>query len=340
MASITKTTRGWRVQLSIKGVRESITCATKAQALAWAAERETALRNQVVSGIVAGKTFEQACRRYEQEVSIHKRGHRWEALRLAALCDFQVDGVRLGSVPLTQMHAELIGRWRDLRLKGTPTVPPVSGATINRILNLWSHVLSTAATEWKWLAVSPTAAVRRPQAAAHRDRRPTQDEIDRINVYCGFYDEPITSKMQAVAFCYLFAIETAMRQGELCGLYPSHINGAVAHLPMTKNGSKRDVPLSKRALELISFLPAQPANEPPSPIFMLSAASLSTLFRKVCAACCIEDLTFHDSRHEAITRLAKKLTVLDLARMVGHKDLRMLQIYYNETAAEMATRLD
>ncbi len=54
----------------------------------------------------------------------------------------------------------------------------------------------------------------------------------------------------------------------------------------------------------------------------------------------IEDLTFHDTRHEAITRLARKLNVLELARMVGHRDLKMLQIYYNESAASIAKRLD
>ena len=53
----------------------------------------------------------------------------------------------------------------------------------------------------------------------------------------------------------------------------------------------------------------------------------------------IEDLTFHDTRHEALTRLARKLDVLDLARMVGHRDPRSLMIYYNPTASEIAQRL-
>lgn len=340
MASFTKTANGWRVQISIKGQRDSATRATKALAAAWAAQRETELRNQVETGVVAGKTFDDACRRYEIDVSRHKRGHRWEALRLSALCDFVMDGRRLGDMPLSDMSSDVIGRWRDMRMRGTPEVKPVSGSTVNRILNLWSHVLTTAAKEWKWIVESPTKDVRRPKESAHRDRRPTADEIERICLYCNFNDEPISTKMQSVAVCYLFAIETAMRQGEICGLLPSHISGSVAHLPMTKNGSKRDVPLSKRAVELISYLPVQPDGVSESPIFMLTADSLSTLFRKVCAACCIEDLTFHDSRHEAITRLAKKLNVLDLARMVGHKDLRMLQIYYNESAADMAARLD
>ena len=54
----------------------------------------------------------------------------------------------------------------------------------------------------------------------------------------------------------------------------------------------------------------------------------------------IEDLTFHDSRHEACTRLARKIDVLDLARMIGHRDLRSLMTYYNPSASEIADRLD
>ena len=53
----------------------------------------------------------------------------------------------------------------------------------------------------------------------------------------------------------------------------------------------------------------------------------------------IENLRFHDSRHSAITNLAKKLSVLDLARMVGHRDVKSLMIYFNPTAEEIAGRL-
>ena len=45
---------------------------------------------------------------------------------------------------------------------------------------------------------------------------------------------------------------------------------------------------------------------------------------------------FHDSRHDAITRLAKKLDVLTFARMVRHRDIRLLMIYYNKSAADIA----
>ena len=53
----------------------------------------------------------------------------------------------------------------------------------------------------------------------------------------------------------------------------------------------------------------------------------------------IDDLHFHDLRHTAITRLASKLNILELARCVGHKDLRQLQVYFNMSAEDIAKKL-
>jgi integrase len=45
-----------------------------------------------------------------------------------------------------------------------------------------------------------------------------------------------------VGAAYLFAIETAMRAGEICSLEWIHVNEQHVHLPLTKNGYARDVP--------------------------------------------------------------------------------------------------
>lgn len=136
----------------------------------------------------------------------------------------------------------------------------------------------------------------------------------------------------------LFAIETAMRSGEICQLEPHWFKDNVAHLPVTatKNRTKRDVPLTKRAVELLTRLP--PA-APGGTLFGIEPASRDALFRKAMKRALVEGLTFHDSRHLAITRLSKKLDILALARMVGHRDLRQLQVYYNESAKDIASRL-
>jgi hypothetical protein len=53
----------------------------------------------------------------------------------------------------------------------------------------------------------------------------------------------------------------------------------------------------------------------------------------------IAALTFHHTRHEAITRLAKHYSVLNLARIVGHRDIKQLMTYYNRTASDIAKEM-
>jgi integrase len=332
MASFGKRGKGWRAQVAIEGVRESKTFSTKAEAVAWAGQRETDIRHGKSSGIALDKTCGDAFRKYEKEVSSQKAGAKWEATRLHYLGNQLVDGRPMKDVKLVDLTPAMLGAWRDKRLA------EVEASTINRDFALISNVYAVARREWKWVVHSPTTDVRRPKDPASRDRLPTQDEIDRICLACGFDEGPVATKSQAVAVAFLFAIETAMRAGEICKLQPGWIKGPVAHLPAeaNKNGVKRDVPLSRRALELLAFLP-DPGD---GPVFGLKESSLDALFRKARERAAVDGLTFHDTRHAAITRLAKKLSVLDLARMVGHRDLRMLQIYYNESAADMAARLD
>lgn len=127
-----------------------------------------------------------------------------------------------------------------------------------------------------------------------------------------------------------------MRAGQICSLTKKKVNGAVATLVDTKNGTRRDAPLSRRAIELLGFLPERESGKP---LFDLTAARLDANYRKIRGAAGIDNLNFHDTRHEAITRLAGKLNVLKLARAVGYRDLKMLQIYYNETAENLALKL-
>jgi integrase len=337
MASIAKREGGWRAQIAVLGVRESKTFATKAEAVSWAAKRETEIREGASAGVQRWRTLDDAFARYEKEVSANKKGHRHEILRMTAIGRTEIEGVALKDMRLVDITPDVIGKWRDHRLN----VDKVLGSSVNRDLNLLSHVFSSAAREWKWIAKSPTTDVRRPKDPPPRDHLYTDDEVKRICLALGFNIDqtiPVATTSQRAAVAFLFAIETAMRAGEICGLKKASITGRVAKLKDTKNGTSRDVPLSKRALELLSLLPEVAADEP---LFGLTPGRLDALFRKAKTRAVIEEGTFHDSRHLAITRLAKKFkSVLDLARMTGHRDLRKLQIYYNETAEEMAKHLD
>lgn len=334
MATFVKRTGSWRVQISVRGTRESATFSTKAEAAAWAAKRETEIREDKETGVQRGKTVADAFGRYEKEVSVHKPGRRWEILRMNAIGATEIDGIAIRDMKLQDVTSELLGRWRDRRLG----IDKVTGSTVNRELTLLSHIFATAAKEWKWIATSPTTDVRRPKESEPRDRLYKDDEIERICFALGFDlagKEHVETISQRIAVAYLFAIETAMRAGEICGLTKHDVSGRVATLSETKNGTKRRVPLSSRAVELLELLP-----DGETTLFGITSQSLDALFRKARIRAHVNDATFHDTRHLAITRLAKKLNVLDLARMVGHRDLRQLQVYYNESAEEIATRLN
>lgn len=152
--------------------------------------------------------------------------------------------------------------------------------------------------------------------------------------------EPPATMMQEVAYAFLIALEPAMRQGEILSLTRDAIflDRRFVHLDKTKDGDTRGIPLSKRACELIGQLLKNKTAD--NRLFKLQSSSADTLFRKARQAAGIVNLRFHDSRHEATTRLEKKLAVLDLARVTGHRDPRSLMIYYNETAEEIAAKLD
>ena len=139
----------------------------------------------------------------------------------------------------------------------------------------------------------------------------------------------------------LFAIETAMRAGEICGLTWDNVDfeDRTAYLPITKNGSARRVPLSKKAIAILERLKEEVGNT--GTCFQIESKSLDATFRKLKKMAMCEHLHFHDTRREALTRLAKKVDVMTLAKISGHKDIRILQnVYYAPNMADIAGLLD
>jgi integrase len=177
------------------------------------------------------------------------------------------------------------------------------------------------------------ADVGKPASPPARRRRISADEIDRIVMALGYGGGPAETVSDRVALAFLFALETAMRAGEILGLRPQDVAAKSVTLQATKNGDVRRVPLSPRAREILTLLPAA------DPVFGLDPGSRDALFRKARDRAGVVDLHFHDSRAEAIWRLSKKLDVLELARVIGHRDIKSLMLYYHADADELADRL-
>ncbi|APB68684.1 TPA: site-specific integrase [Pseudomonas aeruginosa] len=332
MATYRKRSGGWRAEVAKKGVRDSGTFSTKAEAVAWATQREA----EILAGVGSPKgasnsTLKEALEKYKLEVSPSKVGQRWEEIRLDKL----VNELEFVGERIVDVGAEQIAAWRDLRLKSVAT------STVRREMTLLSSVFEQARREWRWIKSNPVREVKRPKNRPPRDRRISAAEENKILDGLGYVDgAPPTTKMQELGYAFLIALETAMRQGEILGLSTGRVNlpGRYVELTHTKNGDARKVPLSSRAVELLQVLVNAAGDR--EDLFTLSSKSADVLFRKVRDRQKIDGLTFHDTRHEATTRLARKLDVLDLARMTGHRDPRSLMVYYNATASEVASRLD
>ena len=319
MASIYRHGKGWRAQVYVNGVRQSDTFRTRQEAAAWALAREAELRG----GALPDKTVGDAMGRFVADVAPGRRGGRWEAIRLESL---QRDA--LARKPLARLTGPDIATWRDARLK------EVSPATVAREMALIRTVLETARRDWGWLRDKPMADVRVPKSPASRKRRVSQDEIDRVTMALGVTDTEARTAENRTGLAFLFALETAMRAGEILGLQWADVGAKSVTLPRTKNGDVRQVPLSPRAREILAALPRNDA-----PAFNLHAGTRDALFRRAVKASMIPDLHFHDSRAEAIWRLSRKLDVMELARVIGHRNINSLLLYYNTSADDLADRL-
>ena len=308
----------WRARIFVTGHRESATFPTKALAVAWAHQREA----ELVGGRLPDHTVKDALRRYAAEVAPTLKGERWTVIKCGNL-----ERDPLAAVRLPVLKTGDIAAWRNKRLEA------VSGATVRREMNLLQSVFKRCRTEWHWLRVDPFTGIERPTEPASRKRRITNDEIDRLTLALGYDGGEPETLSQRVALAFLFALETAMRSGEILGMRWADVGAKSVVLPVTKNGDARAVPLSPRAREILALLPRT------DPVFGLESAQRDALFRKARNRAQIPNLHFHDSRAAAIWRLSKKLDVMELARVIGHRDLRSLLLYYNASADDLADRL-
>jgi integrase len=319
--TIQKVGDSWRVQAMRKRIRRSKTFRSLAKAQAWAAQFSGAPRNVT--------TLADALRVYAAKVAPTKRGKRWELVRVNKF----LRDLPFVAKPIDRITPDDLSEWRDQR------TAEASSASAMRELALLSAVFQWARLEKGWVESNPCHSIRWPKAHAPRKRRVTPDDVKAILDALGWnrHRKQVQSMQDQVAVAFLLAIETAMRAGELMSLDPEQVflDRRYVHLTKTKNGDERDVPLSNEAVRLLKMLVPLDGR-----MFQLSSASLDTLFRRARDKAGLDDLHFHDTRREGVSRLSKRLEVFELAAMTGHRDLKvLLKTYYSPEPMVAAKKL-
>jgi integrase len=327
MGTIRRRGAVWRAEVFRRGIRESRTFRTRQQGVDWIARRELEISDDTRPA--ARFTFAQAVAKLLEE----QERSKYDKLRLTAF-------TRLpwASLPIGEVDSQVIARWRDQRLK------EVTAGTVLREITVLRSLFAVAKAEWKWIDANPVSDVRKPKAPPPRKVAISDAERDELIRRLGFDGQRVETIAHETAVALLLSLETGMRAGEILALRPEHVSGAVAVVVKSKTGPGRDVPLSKRAVELLKIQAGaqiiRRRRALDGRLFHVGSASLDVTFRRARdAEPAMPRLHFHDARATAITRLSKVLDPLELARMVGHSDLSSLMIYYRPAASEIAERL-
>ncbi len=325
MATITN--RGplqWKARIRRRGYPDtSKTFETKADAEAWARQMESEMdRGIFISRAEAEQyTLSECLDRYIEEYTPRLKHGKREADRARALQRRTI----AHRVMATIRSKDIADFRREREAEG------VSGNTVRLDFALLSKLFNYARSDWGMESLqNPVELAAKPKPAKGRDRRLEEGEEKKLF-------EAANPAFQAVI---LFAFETAMRREEIANLRWKNVNAKAryVYLPETKNSEARTVPLSAAAVDILKNIPRVEGEER---VFGMASDQITDTMKKVRAKAKLEDIRFHDLRHEATSRFFENtdLDVMEVKAITGHKTLQMLSRYTHLRTARLADRL-
>ena len=325
MATIRRRGKTYHVQIRKVGyppVTKSFSSITVARkwTKATEADMERRLSVSVPSRLTVGDLLE----RYESEVIPTHKGSRREIYKSRTLRK------NFSKIRLCDLSPSDVCQYRDIRLK------TISPATLRRELAVLSSAINHASKEWGiFVSTNPVTAISVPRTANARSRRLEADEQNRL----------LSASNGELRRIIIIALETGMRRGEILQIRRSHIdfNLQTLLIPRTKTDTPRTIPLSSMAVVSLKEQISISGNITPireTPLFSLLPDSLPQAFRRLCRRLDIQNLHFHDLRHEVTSRLFEKgLNPVEVATITGHQDTRMLMRYTHLRAEDLVKRL-
>lgn len=193
---------------------------------------------------------------------------------------------------------------------------------------------------------NPLKNIRKPSGSCARDRRLKDGEYDRI------YAELHASGNRFAAHAFVLAIETSLRKGALFCLRWEWVDlpGRMVRMPAHARGPENKevppaLPLSRKAVEVVTALhPVDehglPAVAPTGLVLDTTPNAVMCVWKRILPVLGIEDLRWHDLRHEAASRLFEKgLNPMEVATITGHKSMQMLRRYTHLKAENLIDKL-
>ena len=336
MATFTKLKSGsWRVQVRRKGRYVSETFLRREDARRWATDAE----HQVDRGDTPTPSRIARLKTFGDLIDLHIYDMRevGKAPGRSKDATLQMLKRRLGALSMVEMDREQIVRFgRKRAAEGAgPTTLAIDVGTIKLVIQ------HAAAVHGLPVKVEPIdlarIALKRLGLVGHsreRDRRPTEEEIQKLIAHFEGNERQIIP----VGRIMKFAIATAMRQEEICRVTWSDLNERTKMLtirdrkdPRQKKGNDQRIPLlavsGYDAMALILEQRAIRSNEDDR-IFPYQHKSAGSAFTRACRELEIEDLHFHDLRHEGTSRLFEAgFSIEQVSLVTGHKDWKMLRRY-------------
>lgn len=241
MATIRKRGNRWQVQVRRKDQAPvSKSFIQKADAQAWARKMESAAdRGELAVLDIGCITTRTILERYRDEVSPRKKGGDVEVYRINVLLR-----AHFVDTDLKALSSSLLSRYRDERLN------VVSGSSVRRELGLLGRCYEVARKVWGWPVNNPLRDIAKPDDGKPRDRRLEDGEQVRPLATCA------QCRNDWIAPAVRLALTTGMRRGEILKARWEHLDldKRTLHIPETKNGHSRTIPLSPDALRLLERL--------------------------------------------------------------------------------------